>query len=80
MKYLVKTVETWRVDTEDEVDAFVEQAKNDDKFQLLKYDCTYKEVKSKGEILETYYQLALTKGFNDIKDPDTNVEVVYEVD
>ena len=79
-KYLVSTVETYRVDTEAEATKAIEEAKQDGSYILGKYTSEHKERKSKGEVVEEYYKLALTKIFNDIKEPDTLVDVTYEVE
>ena len=80
MKYLVSVVETYRVDNEKEATAAIEEAKKDTTYVLSKYTSEHKEVKAKGEIVDEYYKVTLTKLFNNIKEPDTNIEVVYEVE
>ena len=76
-KYLVQTVELYRVDSEAEVARMIEDAKKDPKFTLLKYQSEKKDVKVKGEVVESYYKTQLTKVFNDIKDPDCTVDITY---
>lgn len=78
-KYLITATEVYRVSTQSEVDSIIEKAKNDDSFQLVKYNCEYKERKAKGEIIDDWYKLTLIKSFNDEKDPERYVEVTYEV-
>lgn len=80
MKYLIQVVETYRVDNEKEAAAAIEQAKTDPSYILSKYTSEHKEVKAKGEVVDEYYKVTLSKLFNNIKEPDTNVEVTYEVD
>lgn len=79
-KYLISTVETYRVDTEAEATKAIEEAKNDGSYTLGKYTSEHKERKSKGEIVDEYWKLSLTKLFNDIKEADTPVTVSYEVE
>lgn len=79
-KYLVSTVETYRVDTEAEAVQAIEEAKKDDAYSLGKYASEYKTRKSKGEIIDEFWKVTLTKVFNDIKEPDTIVKVDYEVE
>ena len=79
-KYLVSTVETYRVDTEAEATKVIEEAKNDNSYVLGKYTNEHKERKSKGEIIDEYWKLSLTKLFNDIKMPDSIVDINYEVE
>lgn len=78
-KYLVSTVETYRVDSENEVEIMLEQAKNAAEFELTKYTSEKKETKAKGEVIDSYYKVSLHKAFNDIKDAYTEVDVIYEV-
>ena len=79
-KYLINVTEVYRVDTEAEVETAIAEAKNDDSFTLVKYNREYKERKSKGEIVDSYYKLSLVKSFNDEKDPISTVNIAYEVD
>lgn len=79
-KYLVSTVETYRVDTEAEATKAIEEAKNDNAYVLGKYTSEHKTRKAKGEIIDEYWKLSLTKLFNDIKEADTPVTVSYEID
>lgn len=77
-KYLVSSCETYRVDSESEVKRAIEEAKQDSTFSLTKYTSEYKERKLKGEVVDSFYKLTLTKVFNDIKEPDTLVDVSYK--
>lgn len=79
-KYLVSTTETYRVDTENEATRAIEEAKQDGSYILGKYTNEHKERKSKGEVIDEYWKLTLTKLFNDIKEPDLIVNVSYEVE
>ena len=79
-KYLVSTTETYRVDTENEAAKAIEEAKQDGSYVLGKYTSEHKERKSKGEVIDEYWKLTLTKLFNDIKEPDSIVNVNYEVE
>ena len=79
-KYLVSTVETYRVDNENEATQTIEQAKKDSSYTLGKYTNEKKERKLKGEIVDEYWKLTLTKIFNDIKDPDSIINIEYEAE
>lgn len=74
-KFLITTVETYRVDTENEAEAAIKEAKQDNRFQLTKYLNEYKETKD-----DAYFKLTLTKNFNNIKEPTTSVDVNYDVE
>lgn len=78
-KYLISTVETYWVGSEAEVEIMLEQAKNSNEFELTKYTSEKKDIKEKKEIVGSYYKVSLHKAFNDIKDPYTEVDVIYEV-
>lgn len=80
MKYLIQTVETYRVDKEDEAKRMIEEAKSDNHFILKKYSSEYKEKKQKGEIIDTYYKVTLTKAFTDEKEPKFRTEISYAND
>ena len=80
MKYLIQTVETYRVDKEDEAKRMIEEAKSDNHFILKKYSSEYKEKKQKGEVIDTYYKVTLTKAFTDEKEPEFRTEVSYAND
>ena len=79
-KYLISTTETYRVDTENEATKAIEEAKQDGSYVLGKYTSEHKERKSKGEVIDEYWKLTLTKIFNDIKEANTPVTVSYEVE
>lgn len=79
-KYLVSTIETYRVDTEAEAAKAIEEAKNNGSYVLGKYTSEHKERKSKGEVIDEYWKLSLTKLFNDIKEPESIVNIDYEVE
>lgn len=80
MKYLIGTVETYRVDSEPEAVAAIEEAKRNKNFVLTKSSTEYKEVKAKGEVIDTYYKVTLTKKFTDIKEPTCQVSVDYSLE
>ena len=80
MKYLIQTVETYRVDKEDEAKRMIEEAKSDNHFILKKYSSEYKEKKQKGEIIDTYYKVTLTKAFTDEKEPEFRTKISYAND
>lgn len=78
MKYLVNVTEVYRVDTEEEVEQLIADAKADNNFSLVKYNREYKIKKSKGDIVDDWYKVSLVKSFNDEKEPERIIEVSYE--
>jgi hypothetical protein len=79
MKYLITTTEVYRVDTEAEAQELINEAKQDNYFTLSKYTSEYKERKAKGEVIDDYYKVSLTKTFSDIKEPGLQITISYEV-
>lgn len=77
MKYLIRSVETYRVATEAEAKKAIEEAKADKAYTLSKYSSEYKCSKSKGEIVDEWWRVQLVKDFNVEKEPDTRVNVTY---
>lgn len=77
MKYLTQVVETYRVDNEDQVLQMIEEAKASNKFTLVKHSSQYKERKQKGEVIDAWYKLSLTKQFCDEKEPEAVVSISY---
>ena len=80
MRYLIQTVETYRADTETEAQGVIAEAKAAGEYALTKYTSEKKEVKAKGEVIDEYYKVSLTKVFTDLKEPDTIASVIYEVE
>lgn len=78
MRYLISTTETYRVDSETEVEALIAEAKSAAGYELAKYTREYKEKKSKGEVIDSWYRVTLMKRFTDEKEPDHMVEISYE--
>lgn len=60
---IVKVTEEYIVDTEEEAKALIEKAKEDTSFELIKYSSDKKEKKSKGEVIDSWYSLKLTKKY-----------------
>lgn len=77
MKYLTQVTETYRIDTEEQVISTIEEAKNDTRFTLVKHTSQYKERKAKGEVVDAWYKVTLTKQFTDEKEPDATVTINY---
>lgn len=67
MKILNQMTEVYRIDTEEEVKAFNEELKAEaiqEGFVLKTYAYTLKEKKSKGEVVDTAYQVKVVKEFS----------------
>ena len=80
MRYLIQTTEIYRADTDAEAQGLITEAKSASEYTLAKYSTEKKEVKAKGEIIDEYYKVSLTKLFTSIKEPAEVVTITYEVD
>lgn len=78
MKYLINAQEVWHVETEAEAMELINEAKNANPGNLLKYSSQHKEKYNKdGEKVYDYYKVMLNKSFNAEKEPDTAIEIEY---
>jgi hypothetical protein len=78
MKYLIETTEIYRCDTEDEAKLLIEEAKRTS--SLKKYNCVAKEKKQKGEVVDSWYRLSLTKVWDNEKEPCGSTSVSYGIE
>ena len=62
-KKLVQSVETYRIDDESEVDAFLEELRSEMAFEIKKYSSTKKQKVKKGEIEDEWIQFTITKAY-----------------
>lgn len=77
MKYLISTTEVYRADDEATANKIIEEAKHDSNYELAKYSSIKKERKQKGEIIDEWFQISLTKKFNDEKEPESDINIYY---
>ena len=77
--YLCSTVETYRVDYEHEADELINMARESKIYDLKKSNVQKKEIKAKGEVVDEFFLVSLTKNIQDPKNPETNVKLIYEV-
>lgn len=80
MRYLLNVVETYRVSTEEEAKALIEEAKKDRSYFLVKYTSQQKVKKVKGEIADEWVRVTLTKEFTDEKEPEYATTISYNAD
>lgn len=78
--YLCSVTEVYRCDTEEAAKNLIESAKHCRLYELKKYNCEFKERKMKGEIIDAWYKVSLTKAINDEKEPGSDVRLVYTVE
>ena len=77
IKSLIKVTNEVRVETETDADQFHKELQKEAEeigCILSTFTKTLRQKKSKGEILEEYYQIKYTYVFNDIKEPDTYLD------
>lgn len=79
MKYLINSVDTYRIDTVEEVQQFHEDLKNQPEFELASFGYKTKQVKQKGEVIDEYQLVTAKKVFTSEKDPFNQVTINYEV-
>ena len=69
MNYVTQIVQSIRVPNVNEVEKLHKQLKDDNRFELKKFEYQHKEVKQKGEIVEEYELVKATMNFNAEKEP-----------
>ena len=78
-KSLIKSTNEVRVETESDADAFHEELEEEARkngYVLSNFNKTLKQKKSKGEVLEEYYQIKYTFTFNDLKNPNSCLDSI----
>lgn len=79
MRYLTSVVETYRLPNDEAVKVFLEELKRDPAFTITKYSSTKKERKEKGEVVDEWVRFTVTKVFNEEKEPESIINISYEV-
>ena len=79
MNYLLTAVNTYRVPTEEAALNLREELNNLPYGDLTSFSYSVKEVKAKGEILDTYYIVKAKIVFNLEKEPESLVHPSYEL-
>lgn len=77
-KYLIEVTENYRADTENEALQMIQEAKESSQYTLKKQSYTYKERKQKGEVVDCWWKVSLTKVFDDEKEPCGNASIKYD--
>ena len=76
--YLTKVTEQYRCDSEAEAISLIEEAKKDNLDTVIKSSNEIKLVKQKGEVVDEYRRVTITKEFTTEKEPDICVIPKYE--
>lgn len=77
VKYLLKSVNTYRVHTVAEVEQLHEELKHNPLFELTAFSYTTKDIKIKGEVIDQYQVVKAQLVFTNEKEPETQFEVEY---
>jgi hypothetical protein len=80
MRYLIKVTEQYRCDTEEEARVLIEEAKKDSQYTVIKSSSEIKTVKSKGEVIDEYRRVMITKEFTTEREPDCQIRPEYMED
>ena len=75
--YLIKVTEQYRCDTEEESRNLIEKAKQNDQYTVIKSSNEIKTVKQKGEVIDEYRRVLITKEFTSEKEPDAQLKPEY---
>ncbi len=78
MNYLLDVVNTYRVDNEQEALKLREELNQIPYSMLINFSYSLKEVKSKGEIVDSYCLVKAKLQFNDVKEPDKDIKPQYQ--
>ena len=78
--YLIKVVEQYRCDTENEAKNLIEEAKQNKQYTVIKTSNEIKTVKQKGEIIDEYRRIIITKEFTSEKEPEVQLKPKYMED
>ena len=77
MRYLLKTVNTYRVGTVADVEQLHQELLDDNGFDLTAFSYKTKYLKQKGEIVDEWQLVTVKKIFNDEKEPYSHIEIDY---
>lgn len=75
--YLIKVTEQYRCDTEAEAKNLIEEAKRNNQYTVIKSSSEIKTLKQKGEIVDEWRRVTITKEFNQEKEPDNQLFPIY---
>lgn len=79
-RYLIKVTEQYRCDTEAEAEALINEAKENKQYTVIKTSSEMKTTKAKGEIVDEWRRVLITKEFTSEKEPSEQIIISYEED
>ena len=80
MVYLVKVTEQYRCDSAEEAKQLIEEAKKNSQYSVVKTSDEIRSVKLKGEIVDEWHRVLITKSFNEEKEPESYIMPMYTED
>jgi hypothetical protein len=78
--YLIKVTEQYRCDTEAEAEVLINEAKESGQYTVVKSSSEIKTTKAKGEVVDEWRRVLITKEFTSEKEPTEQITVVYGED
>lgn len=75
--YLIKVTEQYRCDTEAEARNLIEDAKQNSQYTVTKSSSEIKTLKQKGEIIDEWRRVMITKEFTSEREPTEQVTPIY---
>ncbi len=79
-RYLIKTTEVYRCDSENEANMLIEKAKKDKTYTVTKSSSEIRTMKQKGEVVDEWRRVTITKTFTDEKEPYAQIYAYYTDD
>ena len=77
MRYLIKVTEQYRCDTEEEARQLIEESKRSGQYTVAKTSNEIRTMKQKGEIVDEWRRVIVTKEFCSEKEPDCELVPTY---
>lgn len=78
--YLIKVTEQYRCDTEAEAEVLINEAKESGQYTVVKSSSEIKTTKAKGEVVDEWRRVLITKEFASEKEPTEQITVTYGED
>lgn len=78
--YLIKVTEQYRCDTEAEAEVLINEAKENGQYTVVKSSSEIKTTKAKGEVVDEWRRVLITKEFTSEKEPTEQITIVYGED
>lgn len=75
--YLIKVTEQYRCDSEAEARNLIEEAKKNGSYMVSKSSSEIKTVKQKGEVIDEWRRVMITKEFTEEKEPTVQMTPEY---